>query len=115
MKAKRKAKSMAARPTARPRDGGWAPRLAQEARLARLDALLAGQTGAEDINLEVERAVLLGALNRHQDAQQAFVAILRKAPTHFSALNELGHAAHQHGRDRSRLPRLCRGDPAPSG
>jgi hypothetical protein len=34
--------------------------------------------------------VLLGALNRHQDAQQAFVAILRKAPTHFSALNELG-------------------------
>ncbi len=94
MKAKgnagRKAKLMAARPKARPRDGGWAPRLAQEARLARLDALLAGQAGAEDINLEVGRAVLLGALNRHQDAQQAFVAILRKAPTHFSALNELG-------------------------
>ena len=85
--ARRKAKIMAARPTARPRDGGWAPRLAQEARLAQLDARL---TGAEDINLEVERAVLLGALNRHQDAQQAFVAILRKAPTHFSALNELG-------------------------
>jgi glutathione synthase/RimK-type ligase-like ATP-grasp enzyme len=82
-----KAKRIAARPTPRPRDGGWAPRLAQEARLAELDARLAG---AEDVNLELERAVLLGALNRHQDAQQAFVAILRKAPTHFSALNELG-------------------------
>jgi hypothetical protein len=85
-----KAKSRAARPTPRSRDGGWAPRLVQEARLAELDTVLARQTGAEDINLEVERAVLLGALNRHQDAQQAFVAILRKAPTHFSALNEFG-------------------------
>jgi hypothetical protein len=82
-----KAKSTAARPRPRPRGGGWAPRLTQEARLAELDARL---TGAEDVDLEVERAVLLGALNRQQDAQQAFVAILRKAPTHFSALNELG-------------------------
>ncbi len=85
-----KAKSMAVRPAPAPRDGGWAPRLVQEARLAELDALLARQAGAEDVNLEVERAVLLGALNRHQDAQQAFVAVLRKAPTHFSALNEFG-------------------------
>jgi hypothetical protein len=85
-----KAKSMASRPTPRARDGGWAPRLAQEARLAELDALLARQAGAGDANVEVERAVLLGALNRHQDAQQAFVAILRKTPTHFSALNEFG-------------------------
>ena len=82
-----KTNSMVARPTPRPRDGGWAPRLAQEARLAELDERLAA---AADVNLELERAVMLGALNRHQDAQQAFVAILRKAPTHFSALNELG-------------------------
>jgi len=84
-----KAKSTAGRPQAAER-GGWAPRLAQEARLAELDALLSRRTGTDDVNLEVERAVLLGALNRHQDAQQAFVAILRRAPTHFSALNELG-------------------------
>jgi glutathione synthase/RimK-type ligase-like ATP-grasp enzyme len=70
--------------------GGWAPRLAQEARLAEIESLLARQSGAADVNLEVERAVLLGALNRHQDAQQAFVATLRRAPTHFSALNEFG-------------------------
>ena len=79
-----------ARPAPVARDGGWAPRLAQEARLAEIDALLARAAGTADVNLEVERAVLLGALNRHQDAQQAFVAILRKAPTHFSALNEFG-------------------------
>ncbi|MBV8927270.1 MAG: tetratricopeptide repeat protein [Bradyrhizobium sp.] len=69
----------------------WAPRLAQEARLRELDARLArSETADEAINLEIERAALLGALNRRQDAQQAFVAVLRKAPTHFSALNEFG-------------------------
>jgi glutathione synthase/RimK-type ligase-like ATP-grasp enzyme len=70
---------------------GWAPRLAQEARLRELEARLARHAMAEEaIHLEIERAVLLAALNRHQDAQQAFVAVLRKAPTHFSALNEFG-------------------------
>src|SRR5215813_1178026 len=70
---------------------GWAPRLAQEIRLCELDTRLARSSAADvAINLEIERAVLLAALNRHQEAQQAFVAILRKAPTHFSALNEFG-------------------------
>jgi glutathione synthase/RimK-type ligase-like ATP-grasp enzyme len=70
---------------------GWAPRLAQEARLRELDTRLARSSAADGaINLEIERAVLLAALNRHQEAQAAFVAILRKAPTHFSALNEFG-------------------------
>jgi glutathione synthase/RimK-type ligase-like ATP-grasp enzyme len=68
---------------------GWAPRLAQEQRLTELDARLARFKG-DTTPLEVERAVLLGALNRHQEAQQAFVGILRRAPTHFSALNEFG-------------------------
>jgi len=85
-----KPKSMATRPTPRSRDRRWAPRLAQEARLAELDDRLARQAEAADIGLEVERAALLGALNRHQDAQHAFVAILRRAPAHFSALNEFG-------------------------
>jgi glutathione synthase/RimK-type ligase-like ATP-grasp enzyme/Flp pilus assembly protein TadD len=69
----------------------WAPRLAQESRLAELDALLARQpAGGDAAAAEIERAVLLGALDRRQEAQQAFVGILRRAPTHFSALNEFG-------------------------
>ena len=72
-------------------DHGWAPRLAQESRLRQLDELLARPAGPADaIETEIERAVLLGALNRQQDAQQAFVDILRRAPEHFSALNEFG-------------------------
>jgi glutathione synthase/RimK-type ligase-like ATP-grasp enzyme len=71
--------------------GGWAPRLGQEARLTELEALLARQSpGSDTIDLEVERAALLGALNRRGEAQQAFIDILRRAPTHFSALNQFG-------------------------
>ena len=72
-----------------PAAAGWAPRLAQEARLAELEALLA-RPGSDSLTLETERAALIGALNRHLEAQQAFVAILRRAPTDFSALNEFG-------------------------
>ena len=72
-------------------DRCWAPRLVQESRLRQLDDLLARHPAeGEAIDREIERAVLLGALNRRQDAQQAFVDILRRAPTHFSALNEFG-------------------------
>ena len=46
--------------------------------------------GGDAIETEIERAVLLGALDRRQEAQQAFIDILRRAPTHFSALNEFG-------------------------
>jgi hypothetical protein len=42
------------------------------------------------IDAEIERAVLLAALNRRQDSQRAFIDILRRAPTNFSALNEFG-------------------------
>jgi Flp pilus assembly protein TadD/glutathione synthase/RimK-type ligase-like ATP-grasp enzyme len=77
-----------AKPSAR---SGWAPRLAQEARLRELDRLLARKRGSEpDISIEIERASLLGALDRRQDAQAAFIDILRRQPTHFSALNEFG-------------------------
>ncbi|MDB5603254.1 MAG: Tetratricopeptide repeat-containing protein [Bradyrhizobium sp.] len=70
---------------------GWAPRLVQESKLAQLEALLSHRpTGGDAINSEIERAALLGALNRRQEAQQAFIDILRRAPTHFSALNEFG-------------------------
>jgi glutathione synthase/RimK-type ligase-like ATP-grasp enzyme len=66
----------------------WRPRLAQEARLDELDRLLA--RGEADVTTEIERAALLGALGRKADAQAAFVDILRRHPTHFSALNEFG-------------------------
>ena len=72
-------------------DRGWVPRLAQEARLRQLDDELARHAAeGTAIDAEIERAVLLGALNRQQDAQQAFVDILRRTPTNFSALNEFG-------------------------
>src|SRR5690348_1784134 len=82
-------KSPPARPNAAALESGWAPRLAQEARLAGLDSLLA-RPGGDSITAEIERAALLAALNRHQDAQAAFISILRRAPTHFDALNEFG-------------------------
>jgi hypothetical protein len=70
-------------------DRGWAPRLAQEARLRQLEDELARHAGEGDaIDAEIERAALLGALNRRQEAQDAFVDLLRRAPTNFSALNE---------------------------
>ena len=67
----------------------WAPRLQQAARLAELDAAIARE-GEDSTILEVERAALLGALDRREEALAAFIAILQKAPTHFSALNEFG-------------------------
>jgi glutathione synthase/RimK-type ligase-like ATP-grasp enzyme len=70
---------------------GWAPRLAQEARLHQLEDLLARRPVEHDaIATEIERAVLLGALDRRGEAQLAFVDILRRAPQNFSALNEFG-------------------------
>jgi hypothetical protein len=81
--------------TARPKQApasAWAPRRAQEARLAELDAQLAlpgGDTLAR-LQGEIERAALLGALDRKAQAQAAFIDILRRHPTHFSALNEFG-------------------------
>ena len=69
----------------------WAPRSKQEARLRELEAGIASALEADEaIALEVERAALLGALNRREEAFAAFIATLQKAPTHFSALNEFG-------------------------
>jgi len=77
---------------------GWAPRLAQEARLRQLDEWLARRPATGDaVAIEVERAVLLGALDRRQEAQQAFVGILQRSPENFSALNEFGTLLTQMG------------------
>ncbi len=70
---------------------GWAPRLAQELRLRQLDDLLAAPPAAgEAAAMEIERAALLGALGQRQQAQLAFIDILRRMPENFSALNEFG-------------------------
>jgi hypothetical protein len=79
------------------RDRDWAPRLAQESRLQQLEALLARASAENAVETEIERAVLLGALNRRADAQHAFVDILRRAPENFSALNEFGALLTQMG------------------
>jgi glutathione synthase/RimK-type ligase-like ATP-grasp enzyme len=77
---------------------GWTPRLAQEEKLRQLDEVLARRAaGSEAIATEVERAVLLGALDRRQEAQQAFVGILQRFPQNFSALNEFGTLLTQMG------------------
>jgi hypothetical protein len=64
----------------------WPPRVAQQQRLRDLDALLAARQAS--IDARIERAVLLNALGRRADAQQAFVELLLEVPTHFTALNE---------------------------
>ncbi|MGA2126555.1 MAG: hypothetical protein ABSG76_10435 [Xanthobacteraceae bacterium] len=71
-----------------PDRGSWAPRLAQEARLRQLEE----QLRDEDVPIDqlIERAGLLAALGRPQDAQQAYLAVLRRAPNHFAALNDFG-------------------------
>jgi Flp pilus assembly protein TadD/glutathione synthase/RimK-type ligase-like ATP-grasp enzyme len=68
---------------------GWAPRRMQELRLRQLEDWLADQSTAST-DLAIERAALLGALDRSAEAQQAFVDILRSAPDDFNALNEFG-------------------------
>jgi glutathione synthase/RimK-type ligase-like ATP-grasp enzyme len=81
-----------------PEERGWAPRLAQEERLRQLDQVLARRPAAGDaIATEVERAALLGALDRRQEAQQAFIDILQRSPENFSALNEFGTLLVQMG------------------
>ena len=73
--------------------GGWPPRMVQEARLRELDALLTNvpePLGGDAIERHVERAALLNALGRCDEARQAYLDILMQAPTHFGALNDFG-------------------------
>ena len=66
--------------------------------MRQLDELLARRPATGDaVAIEVERAVLLGALDLRQEAQQAFVGILQRSPENFSALNEFGTLLTQMG------------------
>jgi len=66
----------------------WQPRLDQEARLRQLDAKLVAEP--DGMEARVERAALLAALDRPQDAKQAFLDVLALDPTHAGALNDFG-------------------------
>jgi hypothetical protein len=72
----------------------WLPRKTQEARLRALDAHLAdpgANLGAVDpnaIEVRVERAALLNALGRSEEAKRAYLDVLARAPDHFAALND---------------------------
>ena len=70
---------------------GWAPRLAQESRLADLDRLLARARTVRPISPPKSNARRCSARSTGgKRRKQAFIDILRRAPTHFSALNEFG-------------------------
>jgi hypothetical protein len=68
-------------------DSDWLPRRAQEVRLRALDARLADPTAIEE---RVERAALLNALGRQEEARNAYLDVLARAPDHFAALNDFG-------------------------
>lgn len=69
-------------------DVSWQPRLDQEARLRQLEAILATDTDA--IDARAERAALLAALDRREEAKAAFLAVLECDSTHFAALTDFG-------------------------
>ena len=81
--------NQSASPATGRQEDGWAPRLAQLKRLEQLDTQLRQEAGSETaLTGAIERAVLLAALDRREEAKLAFIAILQRSPTHFSALNE---------------------------
>lgn len=76
-----------------PTQQAWPPRLAQEARLHHLGALVAADAeplAPEAIERRIERAALLHAVGQPEAARQAYLDVLAHAPTHFEALNDFG-------------------------
>ncbi len=60
----------------------------QEAALRAIDARLAREPDA--VEARFERAGLLSALGRTDDAREEYLRVLQRAPAHFGALNDLG-------------------------
>ena len=63
--------------------------------LEKVDAKLSANP--EDIDTLFERARLLTDLGRLEDARNAYMAVIQRAPTHFGALNNLGGNLHATG------------------
>ena len=73
----------------------WPAFAEREAALAAIEDRLRGAPDALD--LRVERAQLLSALGRNDDAMQAYLHVLGRDETHFGALTGLGQLAHAMG------------------
>jgi len=74
---------------------GWPPRLAREAALRELEDRIAAEP--EALGLRRDRAQLLVELGRTLDARNAYLEVLRRAPSDRIALNNLGTLLHNTG------------------
>ncbi|MBV8599951.1 MAG: tetratricopeptide repeat protein [Candidatus Eremiobacteraeota bacterium] len=75
--------------------GVWPPRQALEETLVGVEGRLAAEPA--DLQARFDRAKLLEALGRNEDAQQAYFAVLELDPRHFGTLNNLGNLFHRMG------------------
>ncbi len=73
----------------------WPPRLARESALRELEARMSSNPGA--VSLRFDRACLLAELGRTLDAQNAYLDVLTREPSHRLALNNLGTLLHATG------------------
>ena len=73
----------------------WEARTAREAALQALDGRVAAEPDATAPRFE--RAGLLAALGRDLEARAEYIEVLRREPTHFGALNDLGNLLYRTG------------------
>ena len=73
----------------------WQPQAFLETKLKNVEADLTAKP--ESIELRFDRAVLLRELGRTDEAQNAYLELLSREPTHFGALNNLGTLAMETG------------------
>jgi glutathione synthase/RimK-type ligase-like ATP-grasp enzyme len=73
----------------------WEARPGREAALHVIEQRLAAQP--ESIELRYERAGLLAALGRDEDARGAYIEVLKREAGHFGALNDLGALLYRTG------------------
>lgn len=77
----------------------WPSRRELAIRLAALDARIAATPDAT--HLEFIRACLLEAIGRRDEAKHAYLAIARRVPSHFGAINNLGTLLYGRGLRRA--------------
>lgn len=75
--------------------GDWEGRPAREAALRTLDQRLAAQLDA--VELRYERAGLLAALGRDEEARSEYIEVLKRNAAHFGALNDLATLLYRTG------------------
>ena len=66
----------------------WAPALQRKEAMSVVEGRLA--TDPESIDLRFNRACLLAELGENDKAQEAYLDVLARCPTHVGALNNLG-------------------------